>query len=396
MWRELLRPVYTPNVGWLTLFAALGLTLVGLLAMDMTSTAYAKKQLVFLPLALVIMTLVAMPPHKRLTEWAYPLMIVVMVALVVLLLPFMPSSIVPERNGARRWFNLQVTLAQPSEIAKIAYVLSLAAYLRFRDNYRRFFGLLVPLVGTFIPMGLILVEPDLGTAMILMPVFFAMVIAAGARLKHILIIVTIGLALMPAMYPLLQPHQKSRINAMLSEVRGDTRHRAGIGYQGYKAQTLVGAGQLAGHNFEHAQNLVKYNRLPERHNDMIFAVVCTRWGAVGGAVVLMLYVAFITGGLLAAAANREPFARLVAIGVTTVIFTQMFVNIGMTIGILPITGMTLPFVSYGGSSLIANFMMVGLVLSVAARRRMIFSHRYFEYDRPQHDPVQRNPVGANM
>ena len=395
MWRDWLQPILLPNVGWISMFAAIGLTAVGILAIDYISPGYAAQQLKFVPLALIVMALFAAPSHRRLMDISYPFMLLILVCLVILLLPFMPREFVPVRNGAKRWFNLQVITVQPSEVAKIAYVLTLAVYLRFRENYRRFLGLLLPLIGTFIPMGLILKEPDLGTALIFMPVFFAMVIAAGAKLRHVFAIITVGLILMPAMYPLLQPHQKKRIIAMVSEIRGDTQHRAGIGFQGYRAQTLVGAGQVAGHPEQHAANLVRYNRLPERHNDMIFAVVCTRWGALGGAVVLLLYTALIAGGLLSAALNKEPFARLVAVGIVTIIFTQMFVNIGMTIGILPITGLTLPFVSYGRASLLTSFMMIGLLLSVSARRRMIFSHRYFEYDRPQHDPVQRNPAGAN-
>ncbi len=395
MWRNWIAPILYPNVGWIAMFAAIGLTAVGIAAIDYTSPGYASQQLKFVPLALIVMAACAAPSHRRLIELSYPAMILILICLVILLIPGMPRSFVPLRNGARRWFDLQVITVQPSELAKIAYVLTLAVYLRFRDNYRSFLGLLLPLMGTFIPMGLILKEPDLGTALIFMPVFFAMMIAAGAKLRHVFAIITIGLVLMPAMYPLLQPHQKARIVAMVSEVRGETRHRAGIGYQGYKAQTLVGAGQVTGHSEAHAHNLVKYNRLPERHNDMIFAVICTRWGALGGLLTLGLYVALIAGGLLSAALNKEPFARLIAVGITTVIFTQMFVNIGMTIGVLPITGLTLPFVSYGRASLLTSFMMIGLLLSVSARRRMIFSHRYFEYDRPQHDPVQRNPVGAN-
>jgi len=395
---RLFRPVYLPSVGWLTLGAALGLTAVGLAAIDLAATgSTAAKQLFFLPVALVGMALAAAPPHKRLIPWAYPLFIATLVLLLILPLDILPRQIVPVKNGARRWYNLTAFLGgreilfQPSELAKIVYVLSLACYLRFRENYRTIKGLVPPVVLTFLPMGLILVEPDLGTAMIFMPVLFAMLLTAGAKLKHLIAAIVIGLALMPAMYPLLQPHQKARIVAMVSQLQGNTQHRAGIGFQGYKAQTLVGAGRMAGHEREHAANLVRYNRLPESHNDMIFAVICTRFGLLGGAGVIGLYLIFIAGGLLAAALNKEPAARLIAVGVTSVVFTQMFVNIGMTVGVLPITGMTLPFVSYGGSSLVANFMIVGLILNVAARRPIIMANPAFEFDSPKGQPVQRNP-----
>jgi cell division protein FtsW (lipid II flippase) len=383
-----------PGVGWLSLAAAIALTVIGILAIQMVDPGAAKKQMIFVPVALFAMLLVMLPHYRRYVDIAYPAFVVVLVLLVILLLPFMPESIVPTRNGARRWFDLQIgTLFQPSELMKIAYVIALAHYLRYRRNYRTVVGLLAPLLITFVPMALILVEPDLGTATIFMPVLFAMLIAAGARLKHIAAIVLIGAVLMPAMYPLLQPHQKQRIVAMISQIKGDPQYRSSIGFQGYKAQTLVGAGQLAGHDREHARVLVDYNALPEPQNDMVFAVICTRAGLLGGVVVVGFYLLFMAGALLAAALNKDPFARLVAVGISAVVFTQMFVNTGMTVGVLPITGMTLPFVSYGGSSLVANFIMVGLVLNVAASRPIIMANPSFEFDRPREQPTQRDPFG---
>jgi cell division protein FtsW (lipid II flippase) len=270
--------------------------------------------------------------------------------------------------------------------------MSLGCYLRFRDNYRTLRGLLAPLVLTLAPMGLILIEPDLGTAMLFVPVLFAVLIAAGARLKHIIAIGMIGLVLAVAMYPVLQPHQKRRIIAMISQIKGETKHRQTIAFQGHKAQTLVGAGRVAGHQTTYTRNLVKFNRLPEARNDMIFAVICTRFGLIGGIAVMAMYVLFVVGGLLAAGLNRDPFARVLAVGVVAFVFAQAFVNTGMTVGILPITGMTLPFVSYGGSSLVANFLMVGLLLNVGVRRPIIVAHPSFEFDGRRDMTVRRHPL----
>jgi cell division protein FtsW (lipid II flippase) len=184
-----------------------------------------------------------------------------------------------------------VTDFQPSELAKIAYVLALASYLRYRSNYRRLTGLLLPLGLTFVPMGLILIEPDLGTAMLFLPTLFAMLIAAGAKLKNLALVIVLGLALAPAMYPLLKPHQKDRITAMVAQVVGDTRYEQDIGFQGARAMTLAGAGGWTGVGEQHTSALVAYNRLPEDHNDMIFAVIAwppsaripsgasSRWGS---------------------------------------------------------------------------------------------------------------------
>jgi cell division protein FtsW (lipid II flippase) len=184
---------------------------------------------------------------------------------------------------------------------------------------------------------------------------------------------------MPAMYPLLQPHQKRRIRAMVSQITGDVAQRSDAAFQGYTAMTLVGAGQTVGNEKDHAESLVYFSRLPEPHNDMVFAVIGVRWGLLGSLGVIGLYLMFFIGGIGAAALNKDPFARLVAVGVVAVVFTQMFVNIGMTIGLLPITGMTLPLISYGGSSLVATFVMIGLVLGAASRRPMIMSRPSFEF-----------------
>lgn len=388
-----LRLLFHPNLGWLAVATAAILTLVGLLAIDTavggdpasggaawSLSGVALRQAVFIPIAFAAMMLTAAPHHRHIALLAVPLSIGILLLLVLLLVPGMPHAVVPVRNGAKRWIDLQFTQFQPSELAKIVFVIALAAYLRKRENYRTLKGLLPPLLIAFVPMGLILVEPDLGTALIFLPVLFAMLLAAGAKLKHLAAIILIGLSLMPAMYPLLQPHQKDRIQAILSQVRGDPRHRQDIGYQGYKARTLVGSGELTGYGGEQASVIVRFNALPEAHNDMIFAVIAARWGFAGAAAVIGLYMLFIASSLAVAGANRDPFARLIVVGVAAIVFTQMFVNIGMTIGLLPITGLTLPLISYGGSSLVTNFLMVGLVLNAAARRPMMMGRPYFEYD----------------
>ena len=126
--------------------------------------------------------------------------------------------------------------------------------------------------------------------------------------------------------------------------------------------------------------LLRWNHMPERHNDMIFTVICTRWGMVGAVVVWGLYGLFAIGGLWTAAICRDPFGRLVAIGITTIIMAQMVVNAGMTLGLFPITGMTLPFVSYGGSSLVVTWLMVGLLVGIARHRGAMFWKESFEFD----------------
>ena len=143
--------------------------------------------------------------------------------------------------------------------------------------------------------------------------------------------------------------------------------------------TLVGAGGISGVGEQLGRALVEYNHLPEDHNDMIFAVIACRWGLFGSALVLGMFSLVALGGLLTAAQCKDPFGRLVAVGIVAVLFSQMTINVGMTIGLLPITGMTLPFVSYGGSSLITAWIMIGLLLNIALRRPHFLARESFEF-----------------
>jgi len=371
----------------LTLFASLALSAIGFVAIATTSGielgslgGFATRQAALAFVGLAAGAVVAIPHYRTLIRLTPVLVAAVLALLVFLLIPFAPESIVAPRNGARRWINLVVTDFQPSEIAKIVYVLAAARYLRFRENHRRLPGLIPPALITFVPMGLILVEPDLGTAALFIPALFAMLIAAGARLKHIAAIVVIAAAVSPAMYPLLQPHQKARIRAMVNQVTGDRSQADSINYQGDRAMTVVGAGGVTGLGERRSRAVVHFNRLPEDHNDMIFAVIVNRFGLVGGAAKLGLFALWIAGALGAAAVCKDPFGRLVAVGLVAMIAAQAFVNVGMTIGVLPITGMTLPFVSYGGSSLVAAMMMTGLIFNIGMRRPKRLWRESFNFD----------------
>jgi cell division protein FtsW (lipid II flippase) len=312
---------------------------------------------------------------------AVPIFIGVMILLVVVLIPWMPSWLVRPRNGARRWISLLVTDIQPSELAKVAYILVLASYLRFRANYRRLRGLIPPLVLGLIPMALVVVEPDLGTALLFLPTFFAVLLAAGARYRDLAIICLIGGGSAVAMYPLLNTYQKNRVEAVVHQLLGDDRHIQGIGYQGAKAISLIGAGGVTGIKGVDPATVIAANHLPEAHNDMVFAVIATSWGLAGIVFTWMLSLILLGGGLLVAGLSRDPFGRLVSVGIVAVLFSQMAVNTGMTIGLLPITGMTLPFVSAGGSSLVTTWMMIGLLVGVARRRPQRMGRASFEYDR---------------
>jgi cell division protein FtsW (lipid II flippase) len=315
--------------------------------------------------------LVAVPDYRRFRKWTWPLAILAALLLIVVLIPWMPEWIVRPRNGARRWINFGISDLQPSELAKIAWIALMAEWLVRRRSHRRAVGFLLSFAVTIVPFGLILVEPDLGTAMLFIPTLLVMLLVAGARWRHLLVVVLLGAAIGPLAYftpGVLKPHQVARVDAILAQMRGDKSLDRDEGFQAARARIVAGAGGITGVGAEHARAIVTFNRLPEERNDMIFAVVVCRWGLLGGLVMIGLYVLLGVGGLLTAATSRDAFGRLLVVGVVSMVFFQMLINMGMTIGLLPITGMTLPLVSYGGSSVLATWVMVGIVLNVALRR----------------------------
>lgn len=376
------------NAAWIVVVASLGLSLVGVYAIDVATRvdpAQAQlgttttKQLVFLGVGVFAALIVSLPHYRALGKFAEPAFLVCIGLLVFLLIPFVPEAIVTPRNGARGWINLGPADFQPSEVTKIAYVLVVARYLRFRKQHRTFRGLIVPGLITAVPVALITVQPDLGTASLFVPSLFVMLVAAGARLRHLTIIVLCAALAAPAMYPLLRPHQKRRFVALVKQIQNDQTTADDLNFQSFTAQTLTGAGGPTGNTSEHSRALVYYNRLPESHNDMIFAVIVNRFGFVGGMGVILLYLMWIAGALLVSAMCREPFGRLIAVGLTAFVACQMVVNVGMTIGVFPIIGVTLPFVSYGGSSLLTVWLMTGLIMNVAMHRARPPYRPSFEY-----------------
>jgi cell division protein FtsW (lipid II flippase) len=391
------------NAGWLCIAAALLISLLSVYLIDVAMflappegrlpvhlSGQSAKQLVFLFIGLLAAAVIALPHYRFVRFFAWPLMWVMVGFLIFLLLPFVPSSIVAPRNGARAWINFGFTDFQPAEIAKIAFVLVVADYLRFRQNHRTLLGLIPPGLIAAVPIGLIMLQPDLGTAMLFVPALFAMLLAAGARIQHLAAVVLIAILAAPVAYPLLKPHQKARIVGMINMMGDPTKGADDINYQSLTAQTLAGAGQLTGVPDARARVLIRYNRLPERHNDMILAVLMTRFGMLGALGLLFLYAVWFAGAYLSAALCKDAFARLTVVGCCAIMGTQIFINMAMTLGILPIIGITLPFVSYGGSSMLTVWIMTGLVMNIAMRPQVRLARPTFEFDARPYDPVAQH------
>ena len=387
------------NPGWIAFLASILLTVLGIYVINLTGgikeglNVYAGRQMVFFAASLIVCILVILPHYRYLRIMLIPLVVFVILLLVMVLLP-LPRTLIPVRNGATRWINLGFADFQPSELAKVVFVLAIAGLLQRRISHRTFTGMLLLFAYTAIPVGLIIVEPDLGTASLFVPVLMSMLVAGGSKIRHLLFVAVMGGMFVAFVvsaslyfasgpepsYPLLREHQVRRIQAMVNTISGDKSGAETINYQGDKARTVAGAGGITGLDEHTARATVYFNALPEDHNDMIYAVICNRFGFLGGVIVIFLYVLISLSALWVAAKCREPFGRIIAVGYATMIAVQAAVNIGMTIGLLPITGMTLPFVSYGGSSLITAFIMIGLMLNIALRPPGYLQKESFEFE----------------
>ncbi len=354
-----------------------------------------QKQIVFAVVGLCGFVLANCVSYRYLGEisrWLFGIALVLL-ALILLSKYALHLDWIPNKNGSYRWIEFSIgsrrlPQIQPSEFCKIAYILAMAWYLRFRSNYDSFKALIGPFAVTLVPMVLILKEPDLGTVLLMMPVLFTMLFVAGARVRHLLFIVALAVLVSPVMWRMLQPYQRERVSSVIlqsqwlraeaedrpalghllvGEPFTEKKWRNDVGYQLTRSKLAVAWGGLTGTGFRHGP-FVKYGFLPERHNDFVFSSIAHQWGFLGCLTLFLLYIVFIACGLEIAAHNTDPFGRLMAVGLVSMFTVQVIVNIGMTLGIMPITGITLPFVSYGGSSLLVNMTAVGLLNNVGRSR----------------------------
>lgn len=325
-----------------------------------TGTRHLARQLLWATICLVAMLGVTLPSYRVLARFSYPAFAASVVLLVVVFW-------FPTVNGAHRWIRFGPVGVQPSEFAKLAFVLALARYLMYRESYRRLWGLLGPLALAMVPVLLVLKEPDLGTSLVFLPVLFAMLFAAGARRTHLALVAAVAVAMLPLLWSQMSREQKSRVTALAEQTAAGERPTED-GYHLHRAKQVLALGGWTG-SLVGGETTSDYGAalVPEAHTDSIAVVLGERLGLLGWALLLALYWLLVWRALAVAGATREPFGRLVAVGTGAMIATQALINTGMHVGLLPITGLTLPLVSYGGSSLLANSLALGLLLNVGLR-----------------------------
>lgn len=336
-----------------------------------SGTFSMERQMIFVAAGIVLYLVASMIDYREyraLIPYIYGGIIVLLVAVFFF----------PERNGAQRWIELGLFDLQPAEVAKIVVVLGIASILspQNRDELRPDLtwpkiGLVILTVG--VPAGLIYQQPDLGTMLVFVFVMMAMLFAAGASWRQLLTLVGAGTAVTVALYRMgaIAEYQLNRIRVLVDP----TVDPQGIGYNLAQSKLAIGSGQLLGRGlFKGTQTNFQY--VPEQETDFIFTAVAEQLGFVGGVVVLLAYMILIWRILVIAANARDRFGALVAIGVAATFMFHIFINIGMTMGITPVTGLPLPFLSLGGSAFMSLAFALGIVNSIWLRRSPVPGEQY--------------------
>jgi rod shape determining protein RodA len=326
------------------------------------SNRFVRQQIVWSIMGLSALALTSLIDYRRLAR--YSLLLYGFTIVCLLAVYFFPAI-----NGAHRWIRVGGLGIQPSEFAKIIFILSLARLLMYHDVPAGFArGVLGPLAMTTLPMLLILKEPDLGTSLVFVPVLFAILFAAGARRRDLLRLAMAGLLLIPLLWSQMSHDQRSRVTA-LAEQNAPREPVTADGFHLDQAKRMLSFGGIWGSFFQsETEDDVASSRLPEAQTDSVYCVLTERFGLLGSGLVLVLFASLTAACLNVARRTEEPFGRLIAVGVATLFGAEVVINTGMMVGLLPITGLALPLISYGGSDLVAHLAALGLVMSVARNR----------------------------
>lgn len=357
--RDLAQRLVAPIDGPLLLIVGL-LLLTAIGMMGSASPERLNAQLMNVAAALVVMRVVAQVPPQRLMHLAVPVYVIGVLLLIAVAL-FGDVS-----KGARRWLNLGFMRAQPSELMKIAMPLLLAWFFQKREAMPRLRDYAIAAVLLLLPVALIARQPDLGTAILVLAAGFYVIFFAGLSWKILIGMVAAGVAAAPFAWNLLHDYQRNRIITLFDPERDPL----GKGFHIIQSTIAIGSGGIFGKGWR-AGTQAQLEFIPERHTDFIFAVFSEEFGLFGNLLLLLLYAALIVRGLMIAANAATLFSRLLAGAVTMIFFTYAFVNMGMVSGILPVVGVPLPLISYGGTALVTLFLGIGILMSIHGNRMLV-------------------------
>ncbi len=364
------------NFDWSIFFFAILLSLIGVMTiysatrpvLDAAQQSYYLKQLYWMGLGLICFFAVVSIDYRWLIKFAYVFFFIGIILLIIVLVAGKKGM------GAQRWIPLGFMSFQPSEFFKFFFVMALARYLSELDQ-KVALGVKeltkMTLIFFAFPAFLILKQPHLGTVVILLFVFISMVLTAGIRKKIIVLTVIIGLLSMPfvgtILWGELKGYQKQRIIAFVNPYAD----QHGVGYHVKQSKVSIGSGGFSGKGYmKGTQAPLRF--LPEKHTDFIFSVFAEEWGFVGSFALFLLYIFIIMRGLETARKARDPAGSFLALGVTFILAFYFFINVGMTLALLPVVGVPMPFISYGGTALLSNFIAIGILVNIRMRRFPLF------------------------
>jgi len=368
--------VAASRLDWTILFTVAGLCAIGVLAIysatgptrrlsGLDPYYFVRRELVFIAAGVVVMAVASVIDYRRLREWALLLYVISTALLLVV------TVLARARNGVRAWLTVGPFQIQPSELAKVTLILVLASYVASdRGEDLPFPGFVRALGLMAVPLIIVVAQPDVGTTSVFVAITMAVLLVAKANPKHIALVT--GLALFSAVLVVstgsLPGYGISRLTTFVDQeqVTNDPKTQALL-VQSQKSQEAIAGGELAGRGFMQGP-LTKGGYVPEQHTDFVFSAIGEQFGLLGSAGVLALYAILLVRILRIAQIARDQLGSLICAGVLAALLWHVFQNVGMTMGIMPITGIPLPFLSYGGSSTVAFFAMVGLVQNVYLRR----------------------------
>ncbi|MGA9396250.1 MAG: rod shape-determining protein RodA [Azonexus sp.] len=349
--RELIAHIDFPLLLITLTIMAVGLATVNSATLD--SSHRMLSQAGNMGVAMVVMWFVARQPPQRLMRYAIPLYIIGLLLLVAVFLFGVKI------NGARRWLPIGFTRIQPSEIMKIAMPLMLAWYFHKYEATLRARHFIFAVILLAVPFGLIAKQPDLGTALLVGSAGFFVIFFAGLPWKVIIGLIAAAGAAAPLLWGMMHDYQRKRILTLIDP----TTDPLGAGYHIIQSTIAIGSGGSFGKGYlKGTQTHLEF--IPEKHTDFIFAVFSEEWGLLGNVVLVLLYTLLIGRGMVIAASAQTMFTRLLAGAITLGFFTYAFINMGMVSGILPVVGVPLPFMSYGGTALVTLFVGIGILMSI--------------------------------
>ncbi len=320
--------------------------------------SYVLKQINSMAIGIILLIIIIKISYQRFIDLSY---ILYLINIGLLALVLVLGHV---RLGAQRWFSIGGFAFQPSEFIKLNLILALSCYVGTKkDSMKNFTNLIIPCILLAVPFVLVLLQPDLGTALLLLPIFFSILLVSGVEYKYLIGMLVLGLSAMPVFWHFLREYQRQRLLVFINP----NVDPLGAGYTIIQSKIAVGSGGLFGKGWlAGTQN--QLNFLPERHTDFIFSVIGEEWGYFGAIVVIFLYFFIIQRALIIASQTSDAYGRAIATGIASMLAVQVVINISMTIGLMPVVGIPLPMISYGGSSLITTLVAVGFLLNVGMRR----------------------------